>query len=76
MGVFKMRKMDEMEMQINLTSIRFAYGYIIIFLGIWMVYGWIQNNSTRLPMFILLSQSIIYSVTTLYLRKNMKIDEK
>lgn len=55
------RKMDEMEMSINLKCIRIAWVFGLLYLLIWVNYEFFTaNNLPSLPFILLLSQLIIY----------------
>ena len=60
------RKMDEMEMHINLQALRFTYLFIIIFLAARLIYLIVSNNYDpsiafkSWDFFLLVSQFIIY----------------
>jgi hypothetical protein len=55
------RKMDEMEMSINLKSVRIAWVYGLIFLLIWVISEYITTqNLPFLPFILMVSQSAIY----------------
>ena len=41
-----MRKMDEMELSINLKAIKLAWFYTVVFVFIWMTYDWVKNATT------------------------------
>lgn len=46
-----MRKMDEMEMSINLKAVKWAWGYTILFLAIWFTYDYIQDKNLWISIF-------------------------
>lgn len=67
MGNF--RKMDEMEMHINLMAIRSAWVFSLVFLLIWVIYGFIKAGSFNSIAFVLMtSQIALYWVVQLYLK--------
>lgn len=68
--------MDEMEMSINLKSVKYAWFYTIVFLFIWMSYDYYQTKVFGLPFFLLISQNLIYLGTQSFLKWNMNKDEK
>lgn len=71
-----MKKMDEMEMSINLKAIKFAWFYTVIFLFIWMIYEFSQTKEFGLPFFLLITQNIIYLGIQLFLKWKMNKNEK
>lgn len=71
-----LKKMDEMEMHINLKSIRIAYGYTIIFLAVWVFYDWIQNDVRGLPFFLFITQNLVLLGVSSFLKWKMNKDEK
>ena len=55
-----MRKMDEMEMSINLKALRWSYLFTVIALFLWTVYDFIKTHTLTLAFFLLISQNLIY----------------
>lgn len=71
------RKMDEMEMGINLKAIRLAWVYGVVFLLMWFGYDWLRMGSFNSMVLILLSsQEIIYWTVQLYLKWKLGRGEK
>ncbi len=71
------RKMDEMEMYINLKAIRLAWVYGVSFLIIWIGYGWIKTELFNGVAFILMStQLVVYWMVQLFLKWKLGKDEK
>ena len=71
------RKMDEMEMSINLKAIRLAWGYSALFLLVWVIYDWITAGSYNGLAFILMtSQFVIYWGVQIFLKWKLGKDEK
>ncbi|MPM12874.1 hypothetical protein SDC9_59229 [bioreactor metagenome] len=71
------RKMDEMEMSINLKAIRLTWVYGVLFLLIWIGYDWIKAGLFNGMAFILmLSQLVIYWAAQLFLKWKLGKDEK
>lgn len=71
------RKMDEMEMSINLKAIRLAWVYSVLFLLVWIGYDWIKMGLYNGIAFILMtSQLAIYWAIQLYLKWKLGKDEK
>lgn len=71
-----MKKMDEMEVDINLKAIKWAWLYTTIFLAIWMFYEVIYTGKIGLAALLLLSQNIIYFGTQIFLKWKLGKDEK
>jgi len=72
-----MRKMDEMEMAISLKSVKWAWGYTVLFLLIWIIYDYIKVGSFNSLAFILLiSQNLIKIGIEQYLKWKMGKDEE
>ena len=61
-----MRKMDEMELEINLKSVRITHIFTMFFLIVWVVYNWITYSTLGLPFILLLSQNIVLIVSYLF----------
>lgn len=71
------RKMDEMEMSVNLKAIKSAWLFGILFLLVWIGYDWIKTDMYNGIAFILMtSQLIIYWMVTLFLKWKLGKDEK
>jgi hypothetical protein len=71
------RKMDEMEMSINMRAIKLAWVYSNLFLLGWIYYDWIKMNTLNSMALILMSsQFIIYWTIQLYLNWKLGKDEK
>jgi uncharacterized membrane protein YhdT len=71
-----MRKMDEMEMSISLKSMKWAYGYTILFLAIWVIYDYIQTRKLGFEFLLVISQNIVLTGMQLYLKWKLGKDEK
>lgn len=72
-----MRKMDEMEIAISLKSVKWAWGYSVIFLFIWVIYDYMKVGSFNSLAFILLtSQNIIKTGIEQYLKWKMGKNEE
>lgn len=54
------RRMDEMEMSINLKSVRITWVYGLSFLLVWSAYNVIRTGNLGLPFILLASQLVIY----------------
>lgn len=72
----KLRKMDEMEMSVNLNAIRFSWGYSMLFLFVWVLYDWIRNGITGTAFILMTSQFIVYWSIQLFLKWKLGKDEK
>lgn len=71
------RKMDEMEMSINLKAIRLTWVYSVLFLLMWIWFDWIKMGSYNVIAFILMtSQLMIYWSVQLFLKWKLGKDEK
>lgn len=66
-----MKKMDEMEMSINLKAIKMAWFYTVLFLFIWIIYEFTQTGSVGLPFILLISQNPIYLLVRQILLRRM-----
>lgn len=73
-----MRKMDEMEMEISLKVVKWAWFYTVVFLFIWTTYDFIKVGSfSDSPAFILLiSQNLIRLFIEQYLKQKVSRNEK
>lgn len=72
-----MRKMDEMEIAITLKSVKWAWGYTVLFLFIWAIYDYMKLESFNSPAFILLiSQNLIKRIIEQYLKWKMSKNEE
>ncbi len=70
------RKMDEMEMSINLKAIKSAWLFGILFLLVWVAYDWIKTDTLNIAFILMTSQLIIYWIVTLFLKWKFGKDEK
>lgn len=68
--------MDEMEMNMSLKSIKWAWSYTVVFLFIWTIYDFIVTKSTGLAFILLISQNLILLGTQSILKWKMEKDEK
>ncbi len=59
-----MRKMDEMEMKINLDSIRIAWTFTVVSLFAWAIYDFVRTGDITLPFYLLILQNIVYFLAT------------
>jgi len=70
------RKMDEMEMSVNLRAIKCAWFYTIIFLTVWLIYNFIQTGDTGVPGFLLVTQNLVLFAVEFFLKRKLGRDEK
>jgi len=68
----KLKKMDEMEMQISLKSIKVAWIYTVIFLFIWSAYDYFTKSENGLAFFLLITENLVFLVTQLILKRKYK----
>ncbi|WP_291632993.1 hypothetical protein [Clostridium sp.] len=71
-----MKKMDEMELSITLKATKWAWGYTILFLAIWVVYDYTQTGILGLGFLLLVSQNIVLRGSELFLKWEIGKDEK
>ncbi len=63
-----LRRMDEMEMSINLRAIRFAWIYSLLFLSVWIGSDWLGMGLFNGIAFILaMSQLMVYWTVHLFM---------
>ncbi|AGK96821.1 hypothetical protein [Clostridium pasteurianum] len=55
-----MKKMDEMEMSINLNAIKWSHIFTSVSLLVWSVYDFTHTNKPSLAFFILIMSNLIY----------------
>ncbi|MGH4118782.1 hypothetical protein [Clostridium sp.] len=71
-----MRKMDEMELSISLKAIKWAWGYTILFLFVWVIYEFTQTGVLGLGFLLLISQNLVLLGTQSFLKWKLGKDEK
>lgn len=71
-----MRKMDEMELSINLKAIKCAWFYTVVFLAIWVIYDSIHGNQNGVPSFLLITQNLVWIAVQYFLKWKMGKDEE
>ena len=59
-----MRKMDEMELNINLKGIKWSWFFLVISLFIWGMYDYVKTQSTSLPLILFILQFLVYFLVT------------
>lgn len=65
----QLKKMDEMEMQISLKSIKIAWFYTVVFLLIWSLYDYFTKSEYGLSFFLLITQNLIYLITQFIIKR-------
>lgn len=70
-----MRKMDEMEMQISLKSIKIAWAYTIAFLFIWVMYDYVTTGKSGLAFFLFITQNLILIISQFILKHRMSSEK-
>lgn len=63
------RKMDEMEKEISIKSVRIAWFYTVIFLFIWSTYQYLNTSEWGVPFFLLTTQNIVLLATQFIFKK-------
>ncbi|WP_315167631.1 hypothetical protein [Metaclostridioides mangenotii] len=66
------KKMDELEMQISLKSIKIAWFYTIMFLFIWTCYDYFTEGEWGLPFFIFITQNLVLLGSQYFLKRKYK----
>lgn len=67
----KINRMDEMEKDIALKSIRCGFTFTTITLAIWMISGILTDGAWQLPCYILCAQNIVCFVSKQLYRKQV-----
>ena len=63
------RKMDEMEMHLNLQAIRWTYLFLVVVLWIWGIHDFLVSPHTAsFPMLLVILQSIVYFIISMILK--------
>jgi small-conductance mechanosensitive channel len=68
------RKMDEMEMCIQLQAIRWTHLYIIAFLLIWMIYNYFTNQDISIIALLLSSSTLLQFIGVNLMKKRVDDD--
>ena len=55
-----LRKMDEMEIALNLSAIKWSWAYAVAVLAIWSVADFVRLGTLTLPAYLLITQNLIY----------------
>lgn len=77
-----MKRMDAMQLSINLKSIKNAWFYTVVFLTLWSSYElWnsykvTHNRILNIPLFLLITQNLIYAGSNYFLTRRMNKNEK
>ncbi len=71
-----MRKMDEMEMSIQLRAVRWSWLYTVVFLVAWVIYDVVRWGEVRLPFILLVSQNLVLFACVSFFRRRMGIRGK
>ncbi len=66
------RKMDDMEQFISLKSLKFAYGFTIVFLFIWFILDYINKRTPSTALFLLVTQNLVLIFSQFYFKKKME----
>lgn len=66
------RKMDEMEREISLKSVKFAWFYTVIFLFVWSIYQYLNSSEFGVPFFLLITQNLVLLATQFIFKKRYK----
>ncbi|QIB70031.1 hypothetical protein Ami103574_12305 [Aminipila butyrica] len=69
-----MRKMDEMEWQINLKGIKWSYLFLVVSLFIWGAYNFIKTQEMSLPSILVILQFLVYFFVTNVAKSNVDDD--
>ncbi len=71
-----MKKMDEMEMYINMQSTRIAWAYMIIFLLVWVICDYVQTSRLGWPFFLLITENLVVAITKIALKSKMEGEDE
>lgn len=66
------RKMDEMEREISLKSVRIAWFYTVIFLFVWGIYQYLNTSKWGVPFFLLITQNLVLLATQFTFKKRYR----
>ncbi|MEN2256304.1 hypothetical protein AAIB48_00410 (plasmid) [Paraclostridium benzoelyticum] len=66
------RKMDEMEKEISLKSIKASWFYTVIFLFIWSIYQYLNSSEWGIPFFLFITQNLVLLATQFIFKKRYK----
>lgn len=59
-----MKKMDEMELNINIKGIKWSWFFLVISLFVWGVYEYVKTQVISMPLILLTSQYLVYFFVT------------
>ncbi|WP_130862771.1 hypothetical protein [Bacilliculturomica massiliensis] len=65
------RRMDEMEMDISLKSMRWSYLFTLLVLAAWAGYSCFTGGNWQLPLYTIIGQNLINFGATLFYRRQM-----
>lgn len=69
-----MRKMDELELKINLKGIKWSYLFLVVSLSIWGAYNSIKTQEMTLPLILIVLQFLVYFFVTNISKSNVDDD--
>lgn len=69
-----MRKMDEMEWEINMKGIKWSYLFLVVSLFIWGAYTFIKTQEMSLPLILVTLQFLVYFFVTTIAKSNVDDD--
>lgn len=67
----KIDRADEMEMYINLKSIRIAWAYTVLVLLVWSVYEMVKFGELGWPFYLMITQNLIIFVSKEIIRRKL-----
>lgn len=66
-----MKKMDEMQLSINLKAIKASWFFTVLALFVWGMYDWIQKHTISLAFFLLITQNLVYFFSSQILKSKV-----
>jgi len=69
-----MKKMDEMELSINLKAIKCAWVYTVLFLAIWVMNDFIKTGTLGFEFLLLISQNMVLLGFQMFLKWKQTIN--
>lgn len=66
-----MQKADEMELYINLKSIKIAWLFTTVYLLVWSAYDTFKTSQVGLPLILLIFQNLVFYGCQIYFRHRM-----
>lgn len=70
------KRADEMEMSINYKAMRLAWVFENAALLVWAVISQINGDTSRIQIFIILIQSVVFFGSQLYMTRKMANEKK